>query len=160
THFWGYFMGPSGRILGIASPDPIASYQLEYNQSGHRIFTADLDLLHGLPLPARHPQNLTQLKPGERRSWTIFLEAIDSLEDVKPRLAALTRAPMIEAERYTLAEGEKARVTVWSSGPVQLQVYSPSRSNNPVAYMKMLDVQPAGSGVWRAEFTPKDGRGA
>src|SRR5262249_9158044 len=103
---------------------------------------------------------LTQLKPGERRSWTIFLEAIDSLDDVKPRLAALTRAPMIEAERYTLAEGEKARVTVWSSGPVQLQVYSPSRSNNPVGYMKMVDVQPAGSGVWRAEFTPKDGRGA
>ena len=36
THFWGYFMRPDGVILGIASPDPIASWANGYNHGGRR----------------------------------------------------------------------------------------------------------------------------
>ena len=31
THFYGYFQSPSGRMLGIASPDPVASWSFDYN---------------------------------------------------------------------------------------------------------------------------------
>jgi hypothetical protein len=30
THFWGYFMTPRGRILGVISPDPVGSYTYDY----------------------------------------------------------------------------------------------------------------------------------
>ena len=52
THFWGYVMSPAGRILALASPDPIASYTLDYKQYEHRVFTFCRDLLHCGPLPA------------------------------------------------------------------------------------------------------------
>jgi hypothetical protein len=189
THFWGYLMGPTGRILGIASPDPVASYNLEYNQSGHRIFTCDLDLLHALPLPSRHPQNLTELKPGEQKTWTIFLDEPGSLDAVKPELAALARAPMIEADRFTLAAGEKSVITIWSTQGVKLAVakesgasqnLSNSRSESapsdlrtaggltgqnssrstPAAAASEIHLRPGKeSGVWLADFTPSAGPG-
>ncbi len=30
THFWGYFMTPHGRIMTVGSPDPVASYTMNY----------------------------------------------------------------------------------------------------------------------------------
>ena len=33
THFYGYFQSPQGQVLGIASPDPIASWSVDYNLS-------------------------------------------------------------------------------------------------------------------------------
>ena len=58
THFWGTCMSPEGTILGLASPDPVASWSLVYNRAsygdwGHRIYTLNLDLLNAPPLPAR-----------------------------------------------------------------------------------------------------------
>ena len=73
THFWGYFMRPDGIILGIASPDPIASWANDYNGGGHRIFTSCLDLLNQDPQPSRHPQVNPTLAPGESRRWKICL---------------------------------------------------------------------------------------
>ena len=113
THFWGYLMTPRGRILTVGSPDPIASWHLDYKQFEHRIYTATLDLLNPGPLPARHPQRLDTLKPGERKQWTIYLEPVESLEDVKPRLAASLGAPMIECDRYTVEPGDTVNVTVF-----------------------------------------------
>jgi hypothetical protein len=52
THFWGYFMGTTGKILTIASPDPIASWSHNYSMGwgtpphqfiGHRITSVNLD---------------------------------------------------------------------------------------------------------------------
>lgn len=112
THFWGYAMTPRGRILGISSPDPVASWRLAYKPGQHRIYTLCLDLLHRGPLPGRHPRGLDVLRPGERREWTIFLEDIPSLDQVKPRLAATTGAPMIACDRHTVEPGATVGVTV------------------------------------------------
>ena len=140
THFWGYFMTPKGRIMTIGSPDPVASYAMNYDESvwvsgdgedlvraradgnhnpdtssdgGHLIYTSSLDLMHMLPLPPRHPQNMTALKPGEQRAWTLYLQPVDSIEEVKPLLAAsLVSAPMINADRYTVAASESSTLTI------------------------------------------------
>jgi hypothetical protein len=149
SHFWGYFMGSKGRIIGIASPDPVASYYLQYDPTGHRIYTVNLDLLHTLPLPQRHPQNLTELKPNEKKTWTFFFDDIDSLDEVKPTITALTNAPMIEAERYTLSEGEKTKLTVWSETPVEI-----SFNQNKLSVKRDNKTK-----TWFADFTPNDGVG-
>ncbi len=109
THFWGYLMNPNGRIIGIASPDSIASWSLRYNAGygsgipgapfwGHRVYTFDLDLLCAGPLPERHPQTLDRLEPGETRSWTILLTDIPSLADVPASLSALSGHPFENIE--------------------------------------------------------------
>ena len=61
THFYGYFQSPSGKMLGIASPDPVASWSFDYNLGypepepywfwGHRIEAVNIDLMNALPLP-------------------------------------------------------------------------------------------------------------
>ncbi|GAP71474.1 hypothetical protein SAMD00024442_124_3 [Candidatus Symbiothrix dinenymphae] len=113
THLWGYFMSPTQRILGICTAEPVASYNLNYIQEGnmwfdwgHQIRTASLALLHKLPLPARHPQDLASLRPGEKKQWTIHLGEIDKLENVKPTLALWGNNPLLECSQYTVAEGE------------------------------------------------------
>ncbi len=118
THFWGYAMTPGGRILGISSPDPVASWHLSRDEDARRIRTVFVDLLNPGPLPARHPAGLDSLAPGESREWTLVLEEIDGLPQVKPRLAVTTGAPMIDLPRYTLDGGAAAAVTVNSTSPV------------------------------------------
>ena len=156
THFWGYLMTPMGRILAVGSPDPIASYNINYDNSvwnpgdggdlappcvprkdadwscdgGHLIFTCSLDLLHMLPLPPRHPQNLVSLHPGQKRNWTIYLQPIAALEDIKPALASSLSAPMIEADRYTIAAGESSHISIWAPQPVAITVTAPDGASH------------------------------
>jgi len=125
THLWGYFMSPKGRILTISSPDPIASWNYEYQPRRHRIYTVSLDLLHTLPLPERHPQNLTQLLPGQEKSWTIFLEEVDDLKEVKPIVSKTINAPMFDMDRYTVAEGESSEITIYTDEEISLSVTDP-----------------------------------
>lgn len=130
---WGYFMSPRGKILAFGVEEPIASYGLNYifegNKAwlwGHQIYTASLDLLHALPLPARHPQHLAKLAPGESRRWTIHLGAVDELKQVKPAIAAWISAPLPEARKYTLPAGEQASVKVYGAQPVtKASLHSP-----------------------------------
>jgi len=56
--FCGHLMNPEGRILIIASQKTIASWNHSHKSSGNRISTTNLDLMHRLPLPERHPQIL------------------------------------------------------------------------------------------------------
>ena len=126
THLWGYFMSPKGRILTISSPDPIASWNYEFQPRRHRIYTVSLDMLHKLPLPARHPQDLTQLKPGEKKFWTIYLEEVDSTKDVKPVVSRNINAPMFDIDRYTIADGEETAVSVFSGEKIRLTLIEPS----------------------------------
>lgn len=149
THFWGYAMSPEGRILGISSPDPVASWHLAYNGGGHRIRTAFLDFLNPGPLPDRHPEGLDSLAPGESREWTVVLEEIAALDQVKPRLAETTGAPMIDLPRYTLEEGEPARITVWSSSAVSSGAVHPPRGRD-----RDPQVAPRSPGVFVADYFP------
>lgn len=182
-HFWGYLMSPLGRILAVASPDAVASWSLEYNHTfytynwvnvvnhdtpwslhetlpgdvmrheGHRIETANLDLLNALPLPARHPQHQDALAPGEEKSWTIYFLPVEHLADLKPALAEVCGAPMIELERHTLAAGEAAHVRIFGRSRPTLQAAAPDGS------LSMLQPAATGTGWMDFVFTPAHGEG-
>src|SRR5579859_148843 len=179
THFWGYFMTPMGRILAVGSPDPVASYNIHYDNSvwnpgdggdlaqpcvprkdadwscdgGHLIFTSGLDLLHTLPLPPRHPQRLVSLHPGERRNWTIYLQPIATLEEIKPALASSLSAPMIDADRYTIAVGESSHIFIWAAQPVTITITAPDGG------LSTLEAHSVSSGKLEARFAPDTGPG-
>jgi len=153
THFWGYAMTPKGRILAVASPDPVASWSLAYQKGEHRIYTVCLDLMHTLPLPARHPQNLTELKPSEAKTWTIYLFEVDELDHLKSGLARLIGAPMVAADRYTMGEGEKSAVTIFSPDQVKVRVERPDGTTST------LGVKAQGNDQYTLEFEPDDGFG-
>src|SRR6202789_1343263 len=158
THFWGYFMTPQGRIMTVGSPDPVASYSMDYELSswgdgGHLIHTCSIDLMHALPLPPRHPQNLVSLKSGEEQIWTIYLQPAGSLEEVKPLLAGSLSAPMIDADPYTLAAAESASLSIWAPRPVTVTAIADDGSSTPVA------VRSAADGKFLSTITPQGGAG-
>ena len=109
THFYGYLQSPSGKILALASPDPIASWHLDYNISyedppgypfwGHRIEDVKLDLLHCLPLPKHHPQTLSGLNPRQTITWTIYLKELDNLGQFARETSKMAGIPVIELEK-------------------------------------------------------------
>lgn len=132
-HFWGYFQAPGKNrpLLGIASPQPVASWSADFSLGyrdpaphwfwGHRIESVNLDLLNALPLPERHPQNLWRLGPGEAKTWDIVLFAVPEPDGLE--LAACDRAgaPVLRFERTAYRPDEKARV----------ELFSPSTSERP-----------------------------
>lgn len=153
THFWGYMMTPKGRILTVSSPDAISSYHLHYNNSkhkisfgnGHRIRTVSLDLLNPLPLPYRHPQNLS-LKPGESHTWTIYLEEVDKLEDVSIAVSKNTKAPVLQSDYYTLPLNRVANVKIYSNTRPTVNVITPEGDSS------LLRVKKCGKNVYDAEL--------
>ena len=169
THFVGYLMTPAGRILGLASPDPIASWSLVYNYGygpknapfwGHRIISINLDLLDSAPLPLRHPQHLSGLEAGETRTWRIFLAPIAALSAVPKQLAALAQAPMFEINRTTLAPGEPFSLLVHSGELRAVQIRAPSNAIHPldVTAEKTFTYLPT-DGVGAYSLTAEDAAG-
>ena len=157
THFWGYLMTPYGRIMTVGSPDPVASYSMNYELSswgdgGHLIYTCSLDLMHALPLPARHPQNL--VCSSRRRA---------ELDDLSPtgRIArrnqavvgGLPLAPMIDADRYTLGSGESSSLTFWAPKPITVTVGAEDGSATS------LPVHSVAGGRFESTLTPQGGPG-
>ena len=148
THLWGYFRSPDGHLLGVASPDPIPSWFLEYNQffsdNGHRIYTVRLDLITDRPLPGRHPA-ITALAPGEEMHRTIELFAADSLADVARTCSVLCRAPVFLADRL-IAEPDET---------VALRLFSPEKPELPDG----LCAEPMGDGEWRTALPARKNPG-
>ncbi|PSL47330.1 hypothetical protein CLV51_102176 [Chitinophaga niastensis] len=135
THFTGYLTTPTGKILLVASPDAVASWSLSYNFGygdkaiffwGHRIYSFNMDLLNTLPLPERHPQELTALKPGETRTWTIYFKSIGQLAAVEKELSLLINAPSFDIPQTTLEEGSAFNFTINGSNLQSLTVKTPS----------------------------------
>jgi len=147
THHWGHALSPHGQILGWVCPTPVASYTIEYIKGKGKkgIATANIDFINQLPLPARHPQNLTVLKPGETKSWTVYLMAIDSLDEVKSVLANCSDVPIFDAEYYTIAPQQDTRVTIF--GP-RVKTLSIKNSEG-----KVLKISPAKTGNGRTDYT-------
>ena len=124
THFYGYFQSPQGQVLGIASPDPIASWSVDYNLSyydipphwfyGHRIESVNLDLINTLPLPEHNPQDMWKLEPGEERTWKVSLVPVTSLESFDQEMAEATGLPMISMDRTSYMPGETATFTIFA----------------------------------------------
>ncbi len=135
THFWGYCMSPTGKILVIASPDPIASWSHEYSKSwgtqpykfeGHRITSINLDLINAHPLPERHPQNMWQLKPGETKTFRIYLDEVDELTNITAKVASLTKAPMIDVAATSCEKGQEISFSVNSIEKAEVEIYLPN----------------------------------
>lgn len=139
SHFWGYAMSPSGTIVGIASPDAIASWSINYFKD-HYVKSFNVDLLNKNPLPERHPHGLSKLVPGEKRLWKIYLTKINSLSDVKFVMSELCDAPMIDAKGdYTFFGDEKKSINIISDDSITVELISPdgvSESFEPIKYSK------------------------
>ena len=128
THFYGYLQTPAGRTLGIVSPQPIASWSVEYNLGyqdpaphwfmGHRIESLNLDLLNTLPLPERHPQHLWMLKQGESKTWIIALVDIERPGDFEKTVRKLADVPMLRISQTTCRPNEELSFDVLSEDAV------------------------------------------
>lgn len=129
TYFWGYFESPNGEVMAITSPDAVASWHLDYIGNGHRIGSASIDLMHQLPLPSRHPQDMTQLMPHETKSWKFYLLPVKSIKEVQAAVAKVTEAPAIQLERTTASAGEVVDITVISHAKVAPRVQLISSEN-------------------------------
>ncbi len=122
-------MSPKQTIFGFTTAEPVASYAINYIYEGwlkwkwgHQIRTASLDMLHCLPLPERHPQNLTELAPGETKCWHIHMGQIQSLPDVKSKLSEWAAVPMIECDRYTITSKESISVRGYSTDSISIAI--------------------------------------
>lgn len=142
SHMWGYLMSPNGGIITVTSPDPIASYELYYNNSakkqsfshGHRIPSFGLDLLHPGPLPERYAKgNGYALKAGESRVWTIILGATTELDGVIPQASKDAASPIVTASQYTIEPKETFSITIFSPQKPQLEITSPTNNTESVA---------------------------
>lgn len=159
THFWGYFMNPNGGILTIASPDPVASYHLQYNNasenfaSGHLIYTSTLDLLHPGQLPEENPTNCNTLKKGETRTWSIYLQGANALSEVKSIVSQHTQAPFIESPLYTIKKGESFQFAFSAKKKPNVKLVTPNKKT------RSITVQSLGNGQYEAQYTPKEGEG-
>ncbi len=130
THFFGAFQNTAGDILGIASPDPIAYFDYEYEKLPdgnyeHRIFTVSLGLLTSLPLPKRHPTCLGALLPHEKKQYRIKLIpnlTEDTYFDVVSKIA---RIPLIDAEKFTVVPGEGFSPKFYSDQPYTYTLTDP-----------------------------------
>lgn len=153
---WGYFMSPRQIILAIGVEEPVACYTINYVYEGllkwkwgHQVKTASLDLLHCLPLPERHPQNMYSLKPGETKNWNLHLGGIEELSDVKKTLSQWIQTPMIECDKYTITEKEKCRLLIHSRYPLKNLII---KSPNDV--LTELPVDTLSENLYTAYFVP------
>jgi hypothetical protein len=146
THHWGHALSPNGQILGWVCPSPVASYTIDYAKGKglKGIYTANIDFINQLPLPARHPQNLTVLKPGETKSWTVYLMGIESLDAVKSELANYSDVPILDAEYYTIAPKQETRVTIF--GPRVKALYVKDSEG------KEIKISPVSIGNGRTDY--------
>lgn len=127
THFYGYMETPRNRVLGIVSPDPVASWSVDYNLGyqdpapfwfmGHRIESLNLDLMNALPLPDRNPQHLWQLKQGESRTWTIVFIDIPSLDQFESKIHKISGLPMLRMPQTTVVPGADVSFDVLGTAP-------------------------------------------
>jgi hypothetical protein len=126
THFWGYFMSPNGKILAIASPNPIPSWTIGYERKekfphyvgSHRINTSYLDLLRAKILNVRQPQNRRMLIPGQELVDSIYFTPVKSLSDLNKTVSSKTKAPYISFDRYTLYPEEETTAVIISESPI------------------------------------------
>lgn len=125
THFYGYLQSPQGHVLAVTSPDPVASWSVDYNLSywdipefwfyGHRIESVNLDLINALPLPGHHPQDMWKLYPGQERSWTVSFAPVTSLDNFEKDVFEQSGLPMLKMPRTAYAPGEQVAFDVYSA---------------------------------------------
>lgn len=128
THFYGYLQTPEKHTLALVSPQPVASWSVDYNLGymdpaphwfmGHRIESLNLDLMNALPLPERHPQDLWQLMPGESRTWTIALVNVGELDQLETTINKVSGLPLIRLDQTSYPPKEEVTFDVIGKEPV------------------------------------------
>ena len=141
THFYGYLQTPSGHTLGIVSPQPVASWSVDYNLGyqdpaphwfmGHRIESLNLDLMNTLPLPAHCPQDLWRLKQGESKTWTIAFIDIKTPGEFEGTIHKVANVPMIRMNQTAFQPKETAVFEVLATSPV-IEVINDKGEQQPV----------------------------
>lgn len=148
THLWGYMMTPLGRIVAIASPDPVGSFTIEYvpKKWSHYIYTLSLDLLQKPPVPYHHPV-YAPIAPGQTKVWRVNLFPVETLDAVRPDLAATASTPMLDLYRCSLEPGQAAEMRIFSHSSLTATVTTPAglKVRCPVAEQ--------GSNVYAATFS-------
>lgn len=141
THFWSYLMSPNGNVISFSSPDRIASWANIYSYelreivpgvsgaTAHKTCTTSVDLLHELPLPPRHPRNMTCLRPGETKKWTIYMNVFSDLDEVKKTLSDQLHAPFIEANLYSITDNSFSDIKIFSPENINVTIKTPSGKN-------------------------------
>ena len=132
THFYGYLQNPAGHMLGIVSPQPIASWSVDYNLGyqdpaplwfmGHRIESLNLDLINALPLPSRHPQHLWELKQGESKTWNIAFVNIKDSNLFEKTIYKASQLPIINIEQTNYTAGQVATFDVLASKNARINI--------------------------------------
>lgn len=127
THFYGYMQTPSGKMLGIVSPDPVASWSMDYNMAyeepegfwfyGHRIRSVNLDLLNALPLPVHNPQDRWKIEPGAALKWKIIFTEIDSFPEFEKRVHEVSGVPVLKIDQTSYTAGQSAGFEVFGDKP-------------------------------------------
>ncbi len=158
THFVGYFMSPEQKIVAVACKEPIAAWELDYNtftdeencHFGHRIYTGNLLFAVNDNLPERHP-DIRTIGVGDSIEREIFISALGSVSEFEPWLNSLG-IPTVEFDRYTLAKGETAELTVKGSASYSLEIMSPTGE-----ITKERRFVAEENGVYTATVTTEDG---
>lgn len=127
THFFGYLQTPSGKTLAIVSPQPVASWSIDYNLGyqdpaphwfmGHRLESLNIDLMNTLPLPEHNPQDLTMLRPGESKRWVVAFIPVDKPELFEVTVHQAASIPMIRINQTSFNPGETASFDVIAKKP-------------------------------------------
>ena len=143
THFYGYMQTPTGHTLALFSPQPIASWSVDYNLGyqdpaphwfmGHRIESLNLDLINALPLPMHNPQDLWQLKQGESKSWTLAFISINNLKEYEETMHRITNVPMLNITQTTYSANETAAFEVYASSEARITVHDDNEKQIPLS---------------------------
>lgn len=112
THHWGFAMSPNGTLLGWVTDGPTASFNINYEPRQHRIFTANINFLNAGPLPARHPQTMSSLAPGETLTRTIYFVTANDETQIKKVLSNISGAPFFDADLYTVPSEKMTRLFI------------------------------------------------
>ncbi len=134
THFYGYFMSPLGRILGVASDMPFASYALDYGSNLHRIDSVKLDILSAFPQPRRYPQGLKTIPAGETLVRNVYLFPVKELDELPIKAERFTHACIPVIEKYTCEQGETINIS-----PTDASLTLCSPSGKPLSVTAPLD---------------------
>lgn len=127
SHFYGYMQTPGGKTLALVSDGAVASWSVDYNLGyqdpaphwfmGHRIESLNLDLMNALPLPSHCPQDLWQLRRGEKRTWTIAFVDVEKPERFEQTLHQVAGIPMLRVAQTSWEAGQTASFEVLGKSP-------------------------------------------
>lgn len=155
THFYGYLQSPQGHVLSVTSPDPVASWSVDYNLSywdipefwfyGHRIESVNLDLINALPLPGHHPHDMWKLDPGQERSWTVSFAPVTSLDNFEKDVFEQSGLPMLKMARTAYAPGEQVVFNVYSADRPDVSILHESGEATALETRQMAE------GLWKVE---------